>query len=149
MYEVLLHPDAQKFYVSADEPLAKKIARCLQQLEQTPRSHPNIKALKGDYAGYYRYRIGHYRVIYTVNDELVEVLVVAIATLQSALLEKLQNTEALEWAVPIQTTEPSPAWLKFAGVFKYNPDFSEILEEIKAARDAWGDEMIDESEYVQ
>jgi hypothetical protein len=34
---------------------AKKIARCLQQLEKTPRSHPNVKALKGDYAGYYRY----------------------------------------------------------------------------------------------
>ncbi|MEH2210205.1 type II toxin-antitoxin system RelE family toxin [Nostoc sp.] len=55
MYEVLLHPDAQKVYVNADKALAKKIARCLQQLEQTPRSHPNIKALKGDYIGYYRY----------------------------------------------------------------------------------------------
>jgi mRNA-degrading endonuclease RelE of RelBE toxin-antitoxin system len=43
--------------------LAKKIARCLQQLEQTPRQHPNVKALKGDYAGYYPYRIGDYRVI--------------------------------------------------------------------------------------
>ncbi|MCW5314420.1 hypothetical protein GTQ43_11560 [Nostoc sp. KVJ3] len=29
-----------------DKTFAKKIARCLQQLEQTPRSHPNIKALK-------------------------------------------------------------------------------------------------------
>lgn len=38
--------------------------RCLQKLEQTPRFHPNIKALKGEYAGYYRYRIGDYRVIY-------------------------------------------------------------------------------------
>ncbi|MCC5614071.1 type II toxin-antitoxin system RelE/ParE family toxin [Nostoc sp. CHAB 5836] len=51
-------------YVNADKAVAKKIARCLQQLEQTPQSHPNIKALKGDYAGYYRYRIGDYRVIY-------------------------------------------------------------------------------------
>jgi mRNA interferase RelE/StbE len=79
MYEVLLHPDAQKVYVDADRVLAKKIARCLQQLEQTPRFHPNIKALKGDYTGYYRYRIGDYRVIYSVDDELVQVLVIAIA----------------------------------------------------------------------
>ena len=79
MYEVLLHPDAQTVYVDADKALAKKIARCLQQLEQTPRSHPNIKALKGEYAGYYRYRIGDYRVIYSINDELTQVLVVAIA----------------------------------------------------------------------
>jgi mRNA interferase RelE/StbE len=79
MYEVLLHPDAQKMYLQADRSLAKKIARCWQQLERTPRSHPNIKALKGDYSGYYRYRIGDYRVIYTVDDELSQVLVVAIA----------------------------------------------------------------------
>jgi mRNA interferase RelE/StbE len=79
MYDVLLHPDAQKVYIDADKALAKKIARCLQQLTQTPRSHPNIKALKGDFAGYYRYRIGDYRVIYSVDDQLSRVFVVAIA----------------------------------------------------------------------
>jgi hypothetical protein len=41
MDEVLLHPDAQTVYANADQALAKKIARCLQQLEQTPRSSPN------------------------------------------------------------------------------------------------------------
>lgn len=46
MYEVLLHPDAEEVYIKADKALAKKIARCLEQLEQTPRSHPNIKASK-------------------------------------------------------------------------------------------------------
>ena len=47
MYDVLLQPDAAKTYANADKTLAKKIARCLQQqLEQTPRFHPNIKALK-------------------------------------------------------------------------------------------------------
>jgi mRNA interferase RelE/StbE len=79
MYEVLLHPDAQKFYANADKALAKKIARCLQQLEQSPRSHPNIKALKGELSSYYRYRMGDYRLIYSVEDQLVQVLVVAIA----------------------------------------------------------------------
>jgi mRNA interferase RelE/StbE len=79
MYEVLLHPDAQNVYATADPALARKIARCLQQLEQTPRLHPNIKALKGNYLGYYRYRIGDYRVVYSIEDELVRVLVIAIA----------------------------------------------------------------------
>ncbi len=51
----------------------------MQQLEQSPRFHPNIKALKGDYAGCYRYRMGDYRVIYAIEDELVRVLIVAIA----------------------------------------------------------------------
>ncbi len=62
MYEVLLHPDAEEVYAKADRSLARKIARCLQQLEQNPRFHPNIKALKSDYS---------------VEDELVRVFVVA------------------------------------------------------------------------
>jgi mRNA interferase RelE/StbE len=79
MYEVLLYPDAQAAYASADKALAKKIAKCLQQLEQTPLFHPNIKALKGNYAGYYRYRIGDYRVIYSVDEEVVKVFVLTIS----------------------------------------------------------------------
>lgn len=74
----LLHPDAQEIYAKADKSLAKKIARCLEQLEQTPLLHPNIKALRGYFAGYYRYRIGDYRVIYSVEDELIQVLVITI-----------------------------------------------------------------------
>jgi mRNA interferase RelE/StbE len=61
MYEVVLSAEGQKIYASADQALAKKIARCFEQLEQSPRYHPNIKPLKGDFAGYYRYRIGDYR----------------------------------------------------------------------------------------
>jgi len=79
MYKLFLHPDAQNIYLKADKALAKKIARCLEQLEKYPRSHPNIKFLKGDYSGYYRYQIGDYRVIYTVDDELMQVFVEAIA----------------------------------------------------------------------
>ncbi|WP_310488363.1 type II toxin-antitoxin system RelE/ParE family toxin [Chamaesiphon sp. VAR_69_metabat_338] len=78
MYEVILHPDAQDVYINADKALAKKIARCLLQLEQTPLFHPNVKALKGDFSGYYRYRIGDYRVIYSVDEEVIRVFVVAI-----------------------------------------------------------------------
>ncbi len=79
MYEVLLHPDAQSVYLKADRALAKKIARCLEQLEQTPLIHPNVKALKGDYLGCYRYRIGDYRVVYSVDDKIIRVFVMAIA----------------------------------------------------------------------
>lgn len=75
MYKVLLTRKAQKFYASANRPLAQKIARCLEVLEQTPRSHPNIKPLKQNLAGRYRYRIGNYRVIYQINDDNAQVIV--------------------------------------------------------------------------
>lgn len=47
MYEVLLHPDAQKVYLNVDKVLAKKIARCLQQLEQTLGRTPTLKPSRG------------------------------------------------------------------------------------------------------
>ena len=53
MYEVVLSAQAQKNYASADQALAKKLATCFEQLEQSPRYHPNIKSLKGDFVGYY------------------------------------------------------------------------------------------------
>ena len=46
MYKVDLSPGAREFYASAQSPLAKKIARGLEQLETEPRRHNNIKSLK-------------------------------------------------------------------------------------------------------
>ena len=69
MYRVLLMKDAQHFYANAQPPLARKLARCFQQLEQTPRGHSNIKALSGELNGYLRYRVGDYRVLYSIDEK--------------------------------------------------------------------------------
>ena len=79
MYKVQLSPKAKKFYQDAHRSLAKKLARCFERLEQAPRSYPNIKSLKGNLAGYYRYRVGEYRVIYYIEDEEKIVVVIVIA----------------------------------------------------------------------
>ena len=79
MYKVQLSKDAEKFYAKCDKILAKKLTRCFENLEENPRSHPNIKPLKGSYAGYYRYRVGNYRVVYSIEDELIIVNVIIIA----------------------------------------------------------------------
>ncbi|MEH2270234.1 MAG: type II toxin-antitoxin system RelE/ParE family toxin [Nostoc sp.] len=79
MYNVVLSAKAEEIYATADQALAKKVARCFEQLEQNPRFHPNVKPLKGDFAGYYRYRVGDYRVIYQVDDATNQVMVTNIA----------------------------------------------------------------------
>ncbi|WP_316432055.1 hypothetical protein [Leptolyngbya sp. NK1-12] len=58
MYEIVLSAEAEAVFATADRVLANKIARCLEQLEQNPKLHPNIRGLKGRLAGCYRYRIG-------------------------------------------------------------------------------------------
>jgi mRNA interferase RelE/StbE len=79
MFEVILAPEAQRFYSQADPPLARKLARCFAQLERDPRRHNNIKRLAGEFAGRLRYRIGDWRVIYRIDEKgrQVNVLVVA------------------------------------------------------------------------
>lgn len=79
MYKVVLTKKAKEFYANADLVLAKKIAKCFEVLEQTPYSHPNIKSLKGKLKGYYRYQLGDYRIIYEINDQQIQVIVVKIA----------------------------------------------------------------------
>jgi len=79
MYRVQLSLEAEKAYRKANIALAKKLAKCLEILEQSPHFHPNVKALKGDYSGYYRYRSGDYRVVYSVDDRarIVNIIIIA------------------------------------------------------------------------
>jgi mRNA interferase RelE/StbE len=78
-YKVQLSGKATQFFKSADVALAKKLKRCFETIEQSPRQHPNIKPLKGKLVGRYRYRIGDYRVVYRIDDERAEVIVLLIA----------------------------------------------------------------------
>jgi mRNA interferase RelE/StbE len=78
MYKVKLSKSASKFYQQAEQSLAKKLARCFEILEINPLKHPNIKPLKGNLSGYYRYRIGNYRVIYYLENGVKIVVVTVI-----------------------------------------------------------------------
>ena len=76
--KVCLTAKANKVYSEADSVLRKKIAKCLNILQETPKNHPQIKALKGEFAGKYRFRVGDYRVIYIVDDSQSQVIVLLI-----------------------------------------------------------------------
>ena len=79
MFEVLLSPEAHAFFTDADQPLARKLARCFRQLEHDPRRHNNIKRLSGALAGRLRYRVGDWRVIYRIDARARQVQVLVIA----------------------------------------------------------------------
>ncbi len=71
----------------------------------------------------------------------------AIEVLKFNLAEEIKDAEVVNYQMPIRDAQPP--WLKFAGIFEHNRDFAEIVEEIQAQRDAWGDEEMDESEYLR
>ena len=54
------------------------------QLRSNPFYGPNIKKLKGDLAGVYRYRIGDFRLFYVIRKEQVIVAVIDVARRKDA-----------------------------------------------------------------
>jgi mRNA interferase RelE/StbE len=79
MYELTLTRKAQKFYEEVDTSLAERLNRCFDQLRENPYEHPNIKRLKGTFAGMLRYRVGDWRVLYQVDEaqSLITILLIA------------------------------------------------------------------------
>ena len=78
-YQINLSERAKRFFERADAPLQRRLDRCFDQLKADPRRHPNIKALSGAYSGYFRYRVGDYRVVYAIDQSARAVQIVVIA----------------------------------------------------------------------
>jgi mRNA interferase RelE/StbE len=78
MYNLVLTREAQKFYEKAEPSLARRLNRCFDRLRQTPYNHPNIKRLRGHLAGYWRYRVGDWRVVYQADEDtrLITILLI-------------------------------------------------------------------------
>ena len=75
-FEVILLPQAEKFYQKCSDELAKRLNKCFEDLEQSPFQGPPIKLLKTSKGlRFYRYRIGDYRVIYDIDKELKKVAI--------------------------------------------------------------------------
>lgn len=54
------------------------------QLNRNPFFGPNIKKLKGEFEGYYRFRIGNFRLFYIVDKQKVIVFILEIAERKDA-----------------------------------------------------------------
>ena len=70
----------------------------------------------------------------------------ALSQIRAIFLERLQHIEAIAWSVPIPVSKP--AWIKFAGVFKDDSDFQDIMEAIRGERTSDDDSEVDPSYYL-
>jgi len=79
-WEIEFHPQAAKELGKLDRTAVARIIRTLEQRIATlddPRTLGS--ALVGEHAGYWRWRIGDYRVIARIEDERITILVVRVA----------------------------------------------------------------------
>lgn len=74
-YRIEFDARAEKDLAALDPPVRERVIRALWRLETNPRRSTNVKALAG---GGYRLRVGDYRVLYVIRDDMLLVLVVGI-----------------------------------------------------------------------
>jgi len=66
-------------YEHADQRLRRRLHRCFDHLQRNSYEHPNIKRLKGPLDGYFRYRVGDWRVVYGVDEGKSVITILLIA----------------------------------------------------------------------
>jgi len=79
MFEIILTKEARKDYQKLSKSMVKHINQCLDHLRQNPLHYPQAVSLIGNLAGYYRWRVGDWRVFYEVNEDKNVVTVLQIA----------------------------------------------------------------------
>jgi mRNA interferase RelE/StbE len=75
-YSILLAPPAERQLTSLTDSVQKRIVKRLKSLRENPRPQ-GVKKLAGE-EDLYRIREGNYRIIYTIQDKELIVLVVKI-----------------------------------------------------------------------
>jgi len=71
-YTVILHRKAKKDIKKLHPEMRNRIISALDKIAENPKL-PNL--LLSGYSDIYRYRVGHHRIVYRVNDDELEVLV--------------------------------------------------------------------------
>ena len=74
-WRVVFEPKAEATLDRLAEPQQGRIRSAILRLAADPRASPNAKALHG---GAYRLRVGDWRVIYALRDDVLVVLVLRI-----------------------------------------------------------------------
>lgn len=75
-YEIIIKPTAEKFFAKLPKDRQTKIIASIEQLTFEPRPI-GVKKLKSQ-LDLYRIRVGDYRIIYTINDNILTITIVKI-----------------------------------------------------------------------
>ena len=72
-YSVVLHREAKKDIKKLHPQIRNRVISAIEIIAENPKLHGSIQ-LSG-YSDLYRYRVGHHRIVYRINDKELEVLV--------------------------------------------------------------------------
>ena len=67
MYDVRLSHQAERLYFQIDPRTRNRFDGVFELFERGEFRHPNIRALHGSLAGRFRYRLGSWRIIFSID----------------------------------------------------------------------------------
>jgi len=78
VWEIDLTRPAERVYDKVSRSVRERLDECFGSLEQNPFHGGNIKTLTGSLKGFYRYRVGDWRVIYRLkaSQRIVEIIAI-------------------------------------------------------------------------
>lgn len=76
-YSVQLLKRAEKDLAALPKQDRLRIAARIEELSSNPRPH-GAEPLKGELSGHWKFRVGDYRVVYQIQDDVLVVVVVRI-----------------------------------------------------------------------
>jgi mRNA interferase RelE/StbE len=77
LYRLVIDDEARKVLKRLPGHMRQRIARAIDSLKHDPRP-VDAKAMEDELAGYWRLRIDNYRIIYTIDEEIIVVEVVRV-----------------------------------------------------------------------
>ena len=77
-WQIKFDKDVQRAMRKLDKPIAKRILSKLREIAQLEDPRSAGKGLTGNLSGLWRYRVGDYRVVVDIEDDVLVVLVIGI-----------------------------------------------------------------------
>ncbi|NPA87539.1 MAG: type II toxin-antitoxin system RelE/ParE family toxin [Epsilonproteobacteria bacterium] len=82
MYKVKINKQVLKDIKHIDKKYKKKIIETIE--EKIAKEPYKGKKLAGNLSPFYRWRVGDYRIIYSINDDIIEVEIIKVSHRQGA-----------------------------------------------------------------
>ncbi|MDD3726184.1 MAG: type II toxin-antitoxin system RelE/ParE family toxin [Candidatus Ratteibacteria bacterium] len=79
-WQIKFSTQAEKYYIKLPSDMRKRVKKSLFELGNTdiPFLHPDVKPLLGKLDGFYRLKIGKYRIIFSIIKDIHTIAVVNI-----------------------------------------------------------------------
>lgn len=78
-WQIKIDKDVQRSMKKLDKQIAKRITAKLREIAQLEEPRSMGKGLTANMAGLWRYRVGDYRIVCDIEDEVLLILVVDVA----------------------------------------------------------------------